>query len=383
MKAVCWGLLLLEAAALLSMAYGGSGTPVPALPLWLVAIGAWAIGAAQSGGARLRYVWLAGVALRLSVFSAAPVLSEDIYRYLWDGFVQTQGINPYAFAPSAPELDGVRTEWFTLINHPEVPTIYPGGAQLVFWFLALVGGGLPVLKLIWIAADLGVAWCVQRLAGPDIRPLALYLWSPLAIVEVAWNGHLDPLGMFPMLLAVVVAGSARSGTQPRQGLRAGALLGVGASIKLGPIAVLPALMRRHGIAGAATAFAVVGLAYLPYAMWSSGEAALLFAGLREYADRWEFNPGVYALLRLIPGHPDLAKWIGATAMAAVIFHSWRRRWELDRALIWTLGVALILSPTVHPWYVLWVLPLACIRMNHGLLLFSGRSFFPTRVETRI
>ena len=190
------------------------------------------------------------------------------------------------------------------------------------------------------------------------------------IVEVAWSGHLDPLGLAPMLGAVALAGAAGPAW------RAGALLGIGGSMKFAPLVAVPALGRLRGrrIRAAAHAGAVAlevpTVLYLPYA----AAGASLFSGLRTYADIWAFNAGLYRGLELLPGHPDLPRWIGAAVVGGLAIHAALRRWTLDRALFWTIGSALLLSPTLHPWYVLWVLPFAALRRNRAWILLSGLVF---------
>ncbi|HNC73376.1 MAG TPA: hypothetical protein PK362_00620, partial [Elusimicrobiota bacterium] len=80
----------------------------------------------------LGLILAAGVLFRLTAFLSPPSLSDDIYRYLWDGRVQAAGHNPYRFAPDAPELASLRNAEHTGINHKSVPTIYPPLAQAVF-----------------------------------------------------------------------------------------------------------------------------------------------------------------------------------------------------------------------------------------------------------
>ena len=69
-----------------------------------------------------------------------PMLSDDVYRYVWDGRVQLEGVHPYRYAPVDPALGTLRdAHVFPRINHPEVPTIYPPLAQSLFAGLALAG----------------------------------------------------------------------------------------------------------------------------------------------------------------------------------------------------------------------------------------------------
>ena len=83
---------------------------------------------------------------RLSVLWVTPgFLSDDIYRYVWDGLVQQAGINPYHYPPEAPELGFLRDETiFPMINRKSALTIYPPAAQLFFR-----AARLAVARPIW------------------------------------------------------------------------------------------------------------------------------------------------------------------------------------------------------------------------------------------
>lgn len=358
--------------ALFAMAWwpAGSATPLPLLALWAVAFGAYCVAAARAGAIPSRTIWAGGLVLRAGLLPAAPTLSEDIYRYVWDGWVQANGVNPFAHAPSAPELAPLRLEWWPLINHADVPTIYPPGAQILFLLLALVGPAWLVFKLAWVAADLLAARLVARLAGSGAdgrRVLILYLWSPLLLVEVAWSGHLESLGVAAMLGAAALTRAGTGGSW-RSRLGSGALIGLGASIKLAPLAVVPALWRRYGAAAAAVAVLVPVALYVPYA----GAGAGLFEGLRTYADVWAFNAGAFRALEALPG--EVPRALAALGVVAVAAWAAVRRFGLERALYWTIGAALLLSPTIHPWYLLWILPFACLRRGRGWILYTGTVF---------
>lgn len=370
---------------------GASPTPLPSFLLWGVAWGAmaaaWAVvrgdgtagGGVLSGRRGRAVVWAVGLAARLVLLPAEPHFSDDVYRFLWDGWVSLHGVNPYLHPPDAAELDPLRTAWHTLVNHPSVRTIYPPAAQAVFALLASVAPSVLLFKAAWVAADLGVARVLDRLdrrrPGPRVA-LLLWLWSPLVLVEVAWSGHLEPLAILPMAAALLWLDGRGSASPPARdpGGRtrpsvAGALLGLGAAAKFAPAAALPALWRRHGVRAAAALLAVPLLLLLPYL--DAGTA--LVAGLGEYAARWQFNAGAFLVLEAVAGG-DAARIAGAAAPAALAAVAAWRAWSVERALFWCVGAALILSPTLHPWYLLWALPFAAIRRSRAWILWTGLIF---------
>ncbi len=370
------GLGAVEVALLAAVGWlpGARATPLPSLALWGAAFGCYLSAAVRLGGPELqpggadgprpgvrsRDLWLLGIAARLALLPLLPHFTDDIYRYMWDGWVQVNGVNPYLHPPAAPELAELRTGWHELVNHPGVRTIYPPAAQVVFAGLALLGPSVWIFKAAWLAADLAMAEVIRRVAatraGDGRLPLLLYLWSPLLLVEVAWGGHLEPLGLLPMALALAATGTV-----------GGAWLALSAGVKFAPAAALPALWRRRG-GRAALAFAAAAAALaLPYLIGAGPRVA---DGLSEYARRWSFNPGPHRLLAAAAG-PDAARWMGGAAVAGVAGWAAWRRWPLGRTLLWTIGTGLIVSPTLHPWYLLWVLPFAALRGSRGWILFTG------------
>ena len=389
---------LLLAAALGAFGWlHGAALPLPRLLFPAAAFlcyGAAGLTATRSG-APLILIWTIAVLGRLVLLPLAPELSDDIYRYLWDGHVLAEGINPYGHAPADEAFAAIRTPWHGEINHPDVPTIYPPLAQLLFAVVAMAGGGtILAAKLLWLGFDLGCGLLLHRIAERTGRSpsavLVWYLWSPLLIVETAWSAHFDAVGLF--LLAALILACTRApgrvvgagpvirdtivrGGLPRRGLHRaftrGALLAAATLVKFVPAAALPALIRRHGWA---TLFAFTGVCaafYLPFA--GVGPAALT-EGLRTYARHWSANEGAFALIAALIRDPLRARAAATIVVLAVVAWVTWRRLPIEEALLWIIGAGLVLSPTVHPWYTLWLLPMAALRGHRPFLLLGGLAF---------
>ena len=184
----------------------------------------WAAYAAALGCVRLlprrtAVVVVLGLAvlLRLASVSEKAPLSDDLYRYAWDGLVQSSGHRPLPLpARDAPELRDLREPWLwppelagqpreTLLNRPGVPTIYPPVAEAWFWLehqvvplsahdegYALAGLGLDLAVLAALLALL-------RRAGRDPRAVAVYALAPLRVLEAVQNAHVDVLAVLLVL----------------------------------------------------------------------------------------------------------------------------------------------------------------------------------------
>ncbi|MYA64032.1 MAG: DUF2029 domain-containing protein [Gemmatimonadetes bacterium] len=326
------------------------------------------LGATRGPAAPLVLLWGVGILARLVLLPLAPELSDDIYRYLWDGHVLREGVNPYAHPPGHEALAAIRTEWHGEINHPHVSTIYPPLAQVLFGLVNLAGGTILAAKLVWLCFDLGCAVLLQGIAARTgrnpARVLVWYLWSPLLIVETAWSAHFDAVGLFFLTAVIRVAAWKRP-------TALGAVLGLAALVKFAPTAALPPLARRYGLRTLVAFIAVCAILYLPFA--GAGVSALT-AGLRTYARHWSANEGAFSLVLHLAGDPVRARVAVSVLVLAVAGYATWRRFSVERALLWILGAGLLLSPTVHPWYVLWVLPMAALRGHAPFLLAGGLAF---------
>src|ERR1041385_4415487 len=182
------------------------------------------------------------VLFRASILFAPPYLSDDIYRYIWDGRVQAAGINPYRYVPAAPELVQLRdNDIYPKINRREYAhTIYPPVAQLVFLLTTRISETVVWMKLTMGIFELVTIWAIAQLLQLLGRPrqlLLLYAWHPLVVWEFAGSGHLDAIFICFMALAFLA-------WQRKSDVGAGFALACATLSKLFPVVLLPALLKQ-------------------------------------------------------------------------------------------------------------------------------------------
>ena len=347
---------------------------------------------------------LAGLALVL----APPVLSDDVWRYLWDARVLRHGIDPYAYAPDDPALAALRDAGHASINHPHLPTIYPPLAQLAFAAADLVAHAPWSMKLLALGAHLVTTPVVAHLARARAATIApLFVLNPLLLEEAALGGHVDAIAGLWVALAVLAL--------TRHGATRGALaIGAAAATKLVGLVLLPLLasrrLERRGLA-IGIALGVAAIAIVP--IGSAGHARDRSSGLGAYASSWRGNDGGFALLAgasqltlelagrasgapagwirlpfLAPVvtlldrsaldlHPRAEKKVVqrptsfetralgelaarglalAIVLVVAIVHVRRRTPPLRAARDIVLALLLV-SPQVHPWYLAWLVPI--------------------------
>ena len=336
--------------------------------------------------ARITLVIVLGFAalLRLGLLFETPVLSDDIYRYIWDGRVQSAGINPYRYIPVDPHLAGLRdAEIFPRINRRTyAPTIYPPVAQMIFFGIHQVTGSVTGFKACLLVFEAITICCLTSLLGglglPRARVL-IYAWNPLVLWEFSGSGHIDAAMIAFIALALVAR---------RAGLDSwtGALLGGAALVKFFPLALFPALYRRWDWKMPLALAVTCGFAYFPY-LSAGGH---VFGFLSAYADEEGIRSGRYFLLLLvrqlcggleIPVEFYTAFVLVALAlMAHRAIYCWNKRGDgfLFGAGVLAFAFTFLLSPQ-FPWYWTWTVPflafLPLVRMLPIYLFTSAALVF--------
>lgn len=325
----------------------------------LLAVYAGAVVAVVRGRVRvtpvnLAVLWVGSVLFRALVLASPPTLSDDLYRYIWDGRVLLAGIHPYRFAPDDPSLIALRDALWSKINHPDLPTIYPPLLMLVFAASAAVAPSVLGWKATAVLFDLAAGYQLMRaLQARGDSPLwaLLYLWHPLVIVEFAGSGHADAVGLF------LVCAAFRYWTERRAWI-SGVALTLAGLVKFLPWAALPRLLpelrwRWLVLPVLAAVF------YLPFAL---GDVSAL-GSLGAFAKTWRGNDLVFGWILQEPvTEASLAlakKWCAVIVLGVWLLAMASRR-SLPSVYGWVVGVALLVSPVVHPWYVIWLLPAAIL-----------------------
>jgi alpha-1,6-mannosyltransferase len=314
------------------------------------------------------------VIFRLGLISPDPaVLSKDMYRYIWDGRVQQNGINPYRYPPAAVELKNLRDDQiFPNINRKEHPTLYPAGAQLFFRIsYMLVGDSVAGYKGIMVFFDLLALLVLAALLqtwGLNLSRIIVYAWNPLAIFEIAYSGHLEGLTVFLMVAAFYLFAIHKK-------MPAIIVLALSAAVKMYPALLLAAFVNRGDrIKGLITFSATLMLLYLPFYGAGSKIAGFLPVYLKDPYE--SFNLGLkYLVMRLIPGldyYPLSLLFIIALAVAGmIVLLKEKKDTESFRYAYILTGLLMILMPaSLHPWYVILIIPFLTIYPNPAWLAFT-------------
>lgn len=386
------GLLLCAAVSLTAYAamvrlhirYGTlSATRLPGfLACYAVAFAAYlgaVFWAEREGQVPNRLIYGGTAAFQLLLLFTVPTLSDDIYRYLWDGHVANHGVSPYAYAISAPELDFLDVPIRALANHPEMASPYLPVAQ---WLFKAVTSFFPLqpfyLQAAMVLLSLGSGWLITLLlefANLPRHRVLIYLWNPLIVVETAHGAHIDTWMVFLTLLAVwlALAKGARQWSRLKQEWLSPVVLALTTLTKILPALLLPVLWWRWRWPGRIL-YLLVGVALLAPAGLAAGwglsgplDGRGLFGALRIYNRSWDFNGGLYHWLEglltavRLPAADQWARVLAGLLLLVVVVAVWwaaRGRHEprtLLRLMVLPLMAYVLLTTTVHPWYLLIVL----------------------------
>lgn len=343
---------------------------------WLIALAllqgglylcaAWVILRARLQRHTLIIVLVFAALFRLSVLFAPPYLSDDIYRYVWDGRVQAAGINPYRYIPADKALEPLRDEAiYPKINRKDfAPTIYPPLAQVIFFLVTRVSERVTWMKAALVGFEALTVWMLIVLLASFNLPrerVLIYAWHPLLVWEIAGSGHVDAAAIAFIVLALL---ARRRGMETATGVA----LACAVLVKLFPVVLFPALYRRWGWKMPLAFVSTLVLAYLPYL--NVGVMKVL-GYLPGYTAEEGIQSGdrfyLLSIVRGVFGKHNVPTIIYMVAAALILLGLaswclWKReqheRSYLARAFVLAAAFTLLLSPH-FPWYFAWLVPFMC------------------------
>ncbi|OWY20221.1 hypothetical protein C7N43_25615 [Sphingobacteriales bacterium UPWRP_1] len=342
--------------------------------------------------AQYRLAWAAAWGYRALLLFSLPNLSDDFYRFMWDGRLLLHGINPFAALPidyvnqtlAAPP--GIDCALYEQLNSPLYYTVYPPVCQVVFYLAALLfpastGGAVAVMKSCLLLFETGTLLLMPQLLKnlrlPEKRTL-LYALNPLAIAEISGNLHFEGALIF-FLLAWVYCLSVCN-----KPVESGLFWGLAVCSKLLPLLFLLFLPRRIGFKKTAwfamLATLVIAACFLPF--FEPQTAVALFSSTRLYFGRFEFNAGIYYLLRamgyVFTGYNTIqttGKLLAAVTFAAIVALAFSEKKvsakTLPKTLLFALFLYFALSTTVHPWYLTTLVALCVFTPYRFAIVWSG------------
>jgi len=308
-----------------------------------------------------------GLMFRVVLVSAAPIVSDDVYRYLWDGRVQQHGLNPYESVPDDPGLESLHTD-LTRRIHPTnaaLPAIYPPLAQRLFYGVTSIHESVEALAIAMVVADVLIIVLLWRwlvVTGRNRWWVLAYAWHPLVVLEGAGGAHIDSFGTLLLVAAALALSLRRS-------LLASVTFAGAIAIKFVPIVLVPLLWRRIRLGHAIVAAVVLVLLYLPFMR----DGILPVGSLGIYLSQWRFNAPFFRWLEPLLGVPSVV--VGSVCVGLLVAAVARRSMRRDdpRAWAWPIAVTVVLMPAIYPWYLIWLTPFLTVTGTFPLAIWTVAS----------
>jgi len=345
---------------------------------YLVAV--WLIWRARTSRSTLVLTLLFATLFRLSILFAPPYLSDDIYRYIWDGRVQAAGINPYRYIPADEALKNLRDEEiYPKINRRDsAQTIYPPVAEVIYLLTTRVSESVTWMKTTMVLFEALGIWAIAQLLasfGLPRQRILIYAWHPLTVWEFAGSGHLDAM-------IIGFLGLALLAHRRHAEIASGIALASATLVKFFPGVLLPALYKRWNWK-LPLVFAIgIVVAYLPYlGVGPRGALGYLFGYARERGMESGEQFFLLSAIRRVP----LGIHVPTVAFAvfAVIILGGLAVWMtrshhgdenyISNALIMASTFTVLVAPN-FPWYFAWLIPFLCFIPSKPIFYLTLSSF---------
>ena len=323
-----------------------------------------------------------GIVFRLLFIAILPNLSQDFYRFIWDGRLITQGISPYLFSPES-YIDDSSNSFEIIVNQAQELyngmgnlngshfSNYPPINQLCFAIASIFAGksilgSVVVMRIILIAADIGILFIGRKLLLKlQLNPNQIfwYFLNPFIIIELTGNLHFEGVMLFFLIASLYVL-------HQKKWFWSAVLLGISVSVKLIPLLFLP-LYYRWFINNTNRGFFKLFLFYLivistTLVTFTPFLSTQFLGNFTETIVLWfqnfEFNASVYYVIRWIGFKTigwnlieTVGKILPMIVIAFLVLISFLRNNKSISGLITSLlfGISFyyLLSTTVHPWYI--------------------------------
>jgi hypothetical protein len=294
-----------------------------------------------------------GLICRISFIGCEPYFSDDLYRYIWEGWLVLQGENPFLLAANSPILlQGIQEK----VNHPELTSIYPPVALWAFAGISTLSTTIEAFQIFAIIADLITVTLVWYAAKSWSLPPwcgVLYALHPLPVVEGALGAHLEIFALPAVVAAALFASSTKLWWSPF-------FVIIGAGIKVFPILILPSLLKTPNLKSYVTTLLGATLLLSSAAFFIEAGDGFL-SSWTTYSNDWQFNALALPLATKVFGSNARGVLIIIGALCVVILSL--RRSSFSKTWFGLALTFLLLSPTVHPWYALWLLVPSILTMR--------------------
>ena len=341
---------------------------------------------------------MAAILFRAALLFSVPALSDDFYRFIWDGRLLAAGQHPFAEVPSYYmthniSIPGIDSELYNKLNSKEYFTVYPPLSQFIFWLSVKLSpdsiyGSMFIMRLIIFSCEIGTLWIITKILrhfNQTPAAVLIYALNPLAIIELTGNLHFEGGMIFFLLLGIFFL------LRHKRFLSA-ACYALSICAKLIPLIFLPLLLRQLGWKKATQYWLMTGVitALLCLPLLNRDIVNGFSQSMGYYFQKFEFNASIYYLIReagyFIFGFNiiQIAGWVlglvSAILILTISFYRIRNTitqgidTNLFTGMLWCLLIFFLLTTTLHPWYIVSLVMISVFTPYRFPVLWSGLIF---------
>lgn len=333
---------------------------------------------------------IVAILFRLIFFFSVPQLSDDYFRFIWDGRLIDAGINPFLYLPNEVQSQSLligqaNNDLFTNMNSPNYYSIYPPVLQVIFYIAAKFSFSnnyvaIIILRLLLILAEFGTYFFLKKtlvLLNFSKEKILIYLLNPLVIIEITGNLHFEGVMLFFFVAALYYL-------LKNNLIFSSTFFSVAVCSKLIPLVLLPLIIKKiglkNGIIYSLVIFILITLMFLPFINQELINNLSNSVGL--YFQKFEFNASIYYLARWIgfqlSGYNEIAiigKLLPIVSCILITIISFRfkpnQRDEnfFEKALT-ILFVYYLFSLIIHPWYATFLVLITVFVKQRFALVWS-------------
>ncbi len=304
-------------------------------------------------------IWItfAFLLIKIIAIGIEPVGSDDYYRYLWDGKVLVNGINPFQYPPSSEGLNHLHSDLLPAkVTYPHIKTIYFPLSQSAFAFAYLIGGetvwGLKIVILISdIFLTIGLFFLLKRMKI-NFKYGLIYILSPLIFYQFFIDAHIDILGICFFLFSIYFMNDRK--------IISSIFLGASLMVKPTFIIALPILFFYEKGGFSKINRLLIPLILLAFSFIPFSFSANPFDTLMNYSRHWSFNGAAFNLFTSFIEDTFVVRIILLLIFGGLYIGIVRYSTNVISALYYSMVFLLIFSPVVHPWYAAWLIVLLVI-----------------------
>ncbi len=335
-----------------------------------------------------KHLLFAGIIFRILLLFSIPNLSDDVYRFIWDGRLAANGINPFGYLPvevmQMTPVTGITNELFGLLNSQDHYTIYPPVMQGIFWltaklFPANVFGAVLFMKAIIVIVECATVLCLIQLLKKlslSIHLSLLYILNPLVITELTGNVHFDGIMILFVLLSFLLI-------LKNKWQSSAICLGLGIASKLIPVLFLPLMGNKLGWKKGLVYSMITGVTSIILFAFVFNVATMqhLLNSIDLFIRKFEFNASIYYVVRwigsLVKGYNIIAiagPVLYSIAAGIILFLSFRKKNNTAESFFCTalfiISAWYLFSTTIHPWYICLPVALAVFTPYRYAIIWS-------------